>query len=67
MISPDDDNWGKLKKVIKYLNGTKQLKLILLADNRRIIHWYIDSSYGIDVDCRGHTSAMLAFGSGAIT
>ncbi len=25
--SPDEDNWGKLKRVLKYLNGTKYLKL----------------------------------------
>ncbi len=27
--SPDKDNWGKLKQVLKYLNGTKKLKLKL--------------------------------------
>jgi hypothetical protein len=26
---PDEDNWGKLKRVLKYLNGTKHLKLKL--------------------------------------
>ncbi len=25
--SPDEDDWGKLKRVLKYLNGTKYLKL----------------------------------------
>ncbi len=25
--SPDNDDWGKLKHVLKYLNGTKYLKL----------------------------------------
>ncbi len=25
--SPDKDNWGRLKRVLKYLNGTKYLKL----------------------------------------
>ena len=24
---PDTDDWGKLKRVMKYLNGTQQLKL----------------------------------------
>ncbi len=31
--SPDIDDWGKLKRVLKYLNGTKYLKLRLCVDN----------------------------------
>ena len=25
--SPDEDDWGKLKRVLKYLDGTRYLKL----------------------------------------
>ena len=25
--SPDEDDWGKLKRMLKYLNGTRYLKL----------------------------------------
>jgi hypothetical protein len=31
--SPDEDNWGKLKHVLKYLNGTKHLKLKLSMED----------------------------------
>jgi hypothetical protein len=31
--SPDNDNWGKLKWVLKYLNGTKYLKPQLSVDD----------------------------------
>ena len=27
--APDEDDWGKLKRVQKYLNSTRYLKLIL--------------------------------------
>jgi hypothetical protein len=30
--APDEDDWGKLKRVLKYLKGTRYLKLILRAD-----------------------------------
>ena len=63
----DEENWGKLKRVIKYLNGTKNLKLILSANNLSIINWFIDALYAIHYDCKEHTGAMLTFGSGAIT
>jgi hypothetical protein len=29
---PDDDDWGKLKRILKYLNGTGYLKLTLSTD-----------------------------------
>ena len=34
---PDEDDWGYLKRVVKYLNGMKNLQLTLSADNLGII------------------------------
>jgi hypothetical protein len=31
--SPNENDWGKLKRVLKYLNGTKYLKLRLSVEN----------------------------------
>jgi hypothetical protein len=43
---PDEDDWGKLKQALKYLNGTKHLKLTLEADHLKFaVHWYIDGSH----------------------
>jgi hypothetical protein len=37
---PDIDNWGKLVRVLKYLNGTWYMKLILSAgEMNSTIHW----------------------------
>jgi hypothetical protein len=33
MKAPDEDDWGKLKRVLKYLNGTKHLKLTLSVED----------------------------------
>jgi len=50
--TPDEDDWGKLKRVLKYLNGT-----------RYPIHWYIDGSH----HCRGQTGSLVTFGAGAVS
>ncbi len=43
MKDPDKDYWGKLVRVLKYLNGTQFMKLTLSADEMNFtIHWYID-------------------------
>jgi hypothetical protein len=64
---PDEDDLGKLKCVLKYLNGTWNLKLTLLADSLSILHWYIDASHQTHDDCQGHTGAIFTFGTGAVT
>ncbi len=62
---PDEDDWGKLRRVLKYLNGTRNLKLTLSADSMSSIHWYVDASHQTHDDCRGHTGAIMTLGRGA--
>ena len=64
---PDEDDWGKLKRVLKYLNGTKYLKLTLEADKMNFtIRWHVDGSHQIHEDCRGQSGALATLGKGAI-
>jgi hypothetical protein len=63
--TPDEDDWGKLKRLPKYLFGTRFLKLTLSADSLSILQWYVDASHQIHDDCKGHTGALLTLGAGA--
>ena len=65
--SPDEDERGELKQIFKYLNGTRNLMLKLLANNLGIIKWFVDASYAIHDDYKEHAGLMMAMGSGAIT
>jgi hypothetical protein len=50
--APNEYDWGKLKRVLKYLKGMRYLKLILSADAMNFaIHWYIEGSHQIHEDC----------------
>jgi hypothetical protein len=52
--APDQDNWGKLVRVLTYLNGTHYMKLILSADEMKFnVHWYMDGSHQVYEGCRG--------------
>jgi hypothetical protein len=52
--APDQDNWGKLVRVLKYLNGTHYMKLILSMDEMKfIVHWCVDGFHQVHKDCRG--------------
>jgi hypothetical protein len=50
---PEKDDWGKPLRLLKYLNGTWYIKLILSTDEMNFtIHWYIDRLH-LQEDCRG--------------
>ena len=63
--SPNQDDWRKLIRLMKYLNGTKDDKLILSADNLHTIKWYVDASFAVHPDFKSHTGAVMTFGHGA--
>jgi hypothetical protein len=64
---PDNDDWGKLQRVLKYLHTTHSLRLTLSADSLSNIVWYVDASHQLHDNCKGHTGPILTFGRGATT
>jgi hypothetical protein len=63
---PDEDDWGKLVRVLKYINGTRYMKLILSADEMNFtVHWYVDGSHQCHEDCRGQIGSLMTMGKGA--
>ena len=62
---PDDDDWGKLKRVLRYLHGKLTLPLTMSVDDVSVVHWYVDASFAAHDDCKGHTGAMMTMGTGA--
>ena len=53
--APDKDDWGKLKRVLKYLWGTRYMKLTLTVDNLHTLRWWVDAGYGVHWDLKGRT------------
>ena len=56
---PDKYDWGKLKHGLIYLKGTLQMKRNMKADSLSTIRWWVDDSYGVHWDCKGHAGAMV--------
>ena len=60
----DLDDWKKLKHLIGYLRGRKDLVLTLSANDAWVMKWYVDAAYGVHADMKGHTGAALTMGKG---
>jgi hypothetical protein len=61
---PNKDDWAKLAHLIKYLRGTKSLPLIMSAAGSGILKWWVDRSFGVHSNMRGHTGGGLSMGQG---
>jgi len=61
---PDVDDWKKLQHLIDYLRVTKYMPLILGADNTGVMGWYVDASFAVHPNMRGHTGGGLTLGRG---
>jgi len=64
--NPNTDDEKKFHRVLKYLNGTQDLTLILSPDSVMSLSAYIDAAYGVHHDFRGHTGCVITIGSGAL-
>jgi hypothetical protein len=61
-MAPDEDDWGKLKRVLKYLYSTRHMKLCLTMENLENITWRVDASYAVHWDSRSHMGMVMSLG-----
>jgi hypothetical protein len=66
-MQPNESDWQKLIRLMKYLNGTRDDKLILSADKLNVVKWYVDTSFAVHPDFKSHTGGVLTLGHGALT
>jgi hypothetical protein len=66
MRDPNQADWEKLMRDMKYLNGTKGENLTLSADNLRVVKLYVYASFVVHPDFKSHTGAMMTLGKGTM-
>jgi hypothetical protein len=64
--APDEDDYKKLTRVVRYLRGTLHMPLTLEADNMHIIKWWVDASFAVHPDMKSHTGGVMSLGKGAV-
>jgi hypothetical protein len=64
--NPDVDDYKKLIRVIKYLQGTIDLTLTLSGEASGYIKWWIDASFASHVDMKGHSGGTMSIGNECI-
>jgi hypothetical protein len=62
---PTVQDYGKLQRLLKYVNGTRDLWLTLEGTEDWGLFAYIDASYGVHPDGKSHTGVCMLLGKGA--
>ncbi len=62
---PDEDDWGKLSRVLRYLKGTKYMKLTIMVNDLSVVRWWANVSDKTHHDWKGHSGMMISFGGGS--
>ncbi len=61
---PDIDDWHKLCHLVEYLRSTHGLPLILATNGTGVLSWFVDASFAVHPDMRGHTGGAMTMGTG---
>ena len=61
---PYANEYNNLERVIKYVQGTIGLPLILEIDKYGNIKWYVDAEFLVHKDMRSHTGGFMTMGTG---
>jgi hypothetical protein len=64
--SPDEDDYKKLGRCMKYLRGTIDMPLTMEADDLSIVKWWVDASYGVHPGMKSHTGDTMSMGKGSV-
>jgi hypothetical protein len=61
---PGKDDWTKLVHLMRYIRGTRTMPLILSANGSGILKWWVDASFAVHPNIRGHSGGGLSLGRG---
>ena len=63
----DEYDWKKLGRLLQYLYSTSNNYMLHInAANLNVVHWWVDASYGMHDNLKGHTGAKVSLGKGCV-
>ena len=63
MIEPYTDDYKNLSWLIKYIQGTTVLPLVLYIYKSVTMMWYVDASFMVHKDKGSHTRGLMTMGT----
>ena len=64
MIGPYTDDYKNLARVMKYIQGTIGLQIILSINKSGNTKWYVDADFAVHKDMRSHIGGFVTMVKG---
>ncbi len=64
--SATEDDYSKLDRVLRYLNGTAGMGMVLETDKDICVYTFADAAYGVHADGKSHSGLNITLGRGAV-
>ena len=61
-----EEDWLKLKRLLRYINCTLDLPRIIAADSLTMFKTWVDAAYAVHNDMKSHTGGAMSFGLGVL-
>jgi hypothetical protein len=61
-----EQDWLKLKRLLRYLNETIDMPRIIGADSLTAFKTWVDAAYAVHDDMKSHTGGVMSFGHGVV-
>lgn len=62
----DKGDWDKLRRLLTYLQNTIDMPRIIGTENLDVLYAWVDASYAIHTDMKGHTGGVISIGHGIV-
>ena len=66
VTSPSEEDWRKLDRLLMYLNSTRELGIVLRAENGLQVIAHVDASFAVHESMKSHTGSFITLGTGPI-
>ena len=57
--NPNTDDWEKGRRLVRYLNCTRDFHLVLRYDGFNICKWHLDASFAVDPNFCSHSGGVM--------
>ena len=64
---PNKYNWKNIRQLLQYLNGTRDMCLMLNTKDLNIVQSWVDAEYGVCDELKGHTEAIMPIRKSSVT
>lgn len=62
----DEHDWKKLRCMLQYLRGIRELTLTLESDDSHTVKWWVDAAFSMAKDMRSQSGGVMTLGKGAL-